>query len=807
MVLIKNRYSCSKCDKVYSSIKWFEKHVCPFIKPIVDRVSKVYKKSNKSQSLSFSKKHKLLSLSKRTSYGSWIDVLSFEDDYWIEQDISLENDEILETYNEILSSFSKGYLNDLKILHININSVFSKVDSFFEILDSDQYDLLFINESKLNSSIPDSFICHKKYSCYRRDRDYVNMTGIDKNGGGIVIYIRKEYIHSVQKSDSFESMHLSLIIKNTTYNFIACYKSPSVHNQKFIEYLESVLMGIDLNDPLFIIGDLNMDLLSSNENPLKRFMQDQNMSNFINNATRVRQRFNKSLDTSTHSSTLLDVIIHNKNLITGTQVIDCPYSDHKFIVGAIDIKKFNPKPQIFWSRSLSEKNLKLMSEYLSSADFSGITNHNSVNDKWEHVRKIFIEKLDKIAPLKKVTLKSENKFPWFDLELYKIKKARDTSYAKAIKSKTETDWEIYKENRSRFHKSNRLKLINYFEKQGTKDFKNSKKFWDFYKSSVKIRSDKSNCDIPKMIYDDNDLPVIIPDEIALLFNNFFTSIESISITSNDECVNFNNKLFNKMKSENELATTLQGFSFRNISANEVKEHLNSLKPSSPGSSGISSKILKLVPDTLAPIFSDLFNCCIVTSKIPDDWKSAIVSPLFKNKGKPTNINNYRGISIISPIAKIFESILAKQITAYFEDNKLLTCHQHGFRRNHSCETALHELISDLNIQMSKRLTSLLLFIDFRKAFDTVDSKLLLTKLFHYGFNTSALQLIADYFDNRLLKTKLGNITSDSKQLLLGVPQGSILGPLFFLIFINDLLFFLTDIQRIRRSYCLTFRLV
>ena len=325
------------------------------------------------------------------------------------------------------------------------------------------------------------------------------------------------------------------------------------------------------------------------------------------------------------------------------------------------------------------------------------------------------------------------------------------------------------------------------------DFKNSKKFWEFYKSSIKIRSDKSQSKSPNLLITDN-VRTSDPEKISNLFNGFFTSIESISLTKNDKCIDFIDNLFNDLKKENRIRTSSFGFSFVRTSEYEVKKFIKELTFSSPGTSGINSKVLKLMPDTMVPIYTKLFNYCIVTKSIPDDWKSAIVTPLFKNKGESTDLNNYRGISVLSPISKIFEKILASQISNYFEEKKLFTIHQHGFRKSHSCETALHELISDLNSARDKKLTTLLLFIDFKKAFDTVDSSLLLSKLHHYGFDTEALILIADYFKNRLQVTKINNHLSSPKPMLLGVPQGSILGPLFFLIFINDLLEYLPDIS-------------
>ena len=164
----------------------------------------------------------------------------------------------------------------------------------------------------------------------------------------------------------------------------------------------------------------------------------------------------------------------------------------------------------------------------------------------------------------------------------------------------------------------------------------------------------------------------------------------------------------------------------------------------------------------------------------------MVTPLYKSKGVKSDFNNYRGISVLPPLAKIFENVLAKQISIYLNINNILYKSQHGFRSGHSCETALHELITDLNVNRNNKLTTILLFIDFRKAFDLVDSRKLLLKLLHYGFDNSALNLISNYFKGRYQTVKFDKKTSPLMSIDLGVPQGSVLGPLFFLIFINDL---------------------
>ena len=272
------------------------------------------------------------------------------------------------------------------------------------------------------------------------------------------------------------------------------------------------------------------------------------------------------------------------------------------------------------------------------------------------------------------------------------------------------------------------------------------------------------------------------------FNSFFTNLSSTSNASYEDSKTFIADVFRKLKVEEKLSTTK--FSFVPTTSTIVENLILKIdNASSPGLSGIPTKILKAASNSLAPLLAKLFNNCISSNKIPIEWKSAVVTPLYKQKSTDkSNKNNYRGISVLSLIAKLFEKILVTQITIFLNVNKILFKGQHGFRSDHSCETALHELLSDLNMAKDKRLIAILLFIDFRKAFDLVDSKLLLLKLFHYGFDNSALNLIANYFTDRFQGVKFNRKLSSLMSIKLGVPQGSVLGPLFFLLMINDLAF-------------------
>jgi len=209
------------------------------------------------------------------------------------------------------------------------------------------------------------------------------------------------------------------------------------------------------------------------------------------------------------------------------------------------------------------------------------------------------------------------------------------------------------------------------------------------------------------------------------------------------------------------------------------------KSKATGLDKISAKLLRYCPDLLSESLTVIFNCSINTGIFPDEWKCSKVIPLFKH-GERWDLNNYRPISIIPVVAKVFERIIYDQIYAFLIDNNLLCNNQSGFRCLHSTVTALLESTNSWAYNIDHGQVNAVVFLDLKKAFDTVDHGILLSKLNAYGLGGAVGNWFKSYLSNRSQKCYVNGHLSSNSTLLCGIPQGTILGPLLFLLYINDL---------------------
>ena len=256
-----------------------------------------------------------------------------------------------------------------------------------------------------------------------------------------------------------------------------------------------------------------------------------------------------------------------------------------------------------------------------------------------------------------------------------------------------------------------------------------------------------------------------------MLNSFFTEIGpglSRDVTEVDKSF------------EEFLTETDKNFVFEKTTPTHVFALLSKLcKSKATGLDNISAKLLRECPDVLAESLTHLFNQSIMTGIFPDEWKSARVTPLYKNSGKRSDPTNYRPISIIPVVAKVFERIIYDQLYHYLTKNNFLSCHQSGFRSLHSTLTALIEATDSWAMDIDRGLVNAVVFLDLKKTFDTVDHDILLRKLHYYGICWTSHKWFASYLDNRTQICHLNSCKSTPKYLRCGVPQGTITDPFCF----------------------------
>ena len=517
------------------------------------------------------------------------------------------------------------------------------------------------------------------------------------------------------------------------------------------------------------MGDLNCDLLcesNNNTKNLRRLLFTYGFSQLIKEPTR----------TTSTSRTIIDHIITNRtDLVSSSGIIYCGISDHDVVF--MQKKMRRPKLRLP-PKTISVRNFKHFdrNEFLDDlklAHFDEIKNYsNDANEMWLLWKSLYIDILNKHAPITNIRLKGFT-LPYMTKDLKNMIRQRDYLKAKAVKTGSKYLFQAFRQIRSRVFSSLKQLRKDYYTRKLKETKGDMKKTWKILKSAM-YQPTKAN-PIEKLVFNGEELTDSIKiagacnEHFASVGENLAAQIENLNIDSVDNIIKANTH-----------------FSFKPIEVCQAVKVIRKLvNGKAVGIHSIPNRALKEGVELIAPSLCDVFTCAIYTKTYPTDLNIAKVSAIFKS-GDKEDINNYRPISVIPTLARVFERLIYNQIYDYLTDNNLLNPKQYGFRSLHSTALALSESTNHWLLDMGNGKINSVIFLDIKKAFDTVNHDILLHKMKVYGISGPELEFFNSYLRNRVQYCNINGCTSDFRKTSCGVPQGSILGPLLFQIYMNDL---------------------
>ena len=559
------------------------------------------------------------------------------------------------------------------------------------------------------------------------------------------------------------------------------YRSPSSNHTKFIERLDFNLKKLDRhkNKIIHLVGDFNVDLSRYDSDlhchELINKMSEHSFAEVISIPTRITD----------NTSTIIDHIYSNQvHTIEKSRVITLDLSDHlgTYVQFGIDTNFFRennaPLTETVNFRKFNAANLETFAELIRNESWDDIDKCTSANQQYEMFVDTYNKNYDKAFELKSTVRRKnqrKNPKPWItpwledacarknDAYHLKITDPSPKNNANYIKLKKFTDRHIDLAKKKFYS--------DFFEEHQT----DSRRQWQMINSLLN-RNKKYN-KITK-IRDCNDNVASSPQEIADKFNNYFANIAAKLKAKLPQSVGDAHQF---MGPSNENSIYLKP-----TDSTEVSQIIDNLKIKATSDINVASiKKAKETSQKFSEVIAKVINTSLTEGIFPTLMKTAKVVPIHKGDSK-LDIQNYRPISLLSAFSKIFEKVMYSRLYEFLLHNNILIDNQFGFRKGRSCEHALLVAQNQLLTSLNKKQISMLLLLDFSKAFDMVDHKILLSKLQHYGIRGIAHAWISSYLNDRKQYVALNNKASSTLNMTYGVPQGSILGPLLFIIYINDI---------------------
>ena len=660
----------------------------------------------------------------------------------------------------------------LSIAHINAVSIPLHRDEILRVVHSTGLDIMGISETNIKKNTPKDMFSFKGYKLFHNNRE-------GRPNGGVGILIKNDYTSKAKKLNvNFklsqpEHIFIEVEINKLKILIGVLYKSPSVRYGVFNEIFETLAFLTTKYDHCILLGDFNINQLDYNSPACKFFrnniLEPLSLSQIVKSPTRITK------DTCTLIDLILVNSINNVKFV-GTADI-AGISDHKIVYCSYSLKKIKPKPKIIKRRDLRNFAKDKYLSDMSNADWNAVEGMADTNleEATFQFQTMFSNILNSNAPMREVKVSKPVSAACFNDDIIFLMDLRDK----------------YK---SKWNQIKRLNLIN-----NSIDSPNDA----FYYTRFKELKNLVNHQIRKAKYTDFNTKI---NKKLSDSKNFHFNLKEFNVVSskknqtggchldpnllNQSFAKNNNahvsdRLIEKMVRKINKNSRVANFEFQEVSIRDIIDTTKSLKSNACGIDEISAFFIKLSISSTAKIFAEIVNASLKSGRFPNSWKKARIRPIPKIPD-PISASDFRPISLLSAFSKIIEKIAAKQMKNYLINNNLLDKFQSAYREKHSTTTALIDITDNIYKALDNSEITILVLLDYSKAFDCANHKLILAKLKSMGFKNSALKWIDSYLSNRSQQVVTDKGESTFIELNNGVPQGSILGPLLFTILVSDI---------------------